>query len=126
MVFNIGYDYKDINATTATDGAMIAGAENVIVQIVAKNSANGTIKFAGSLAEENPDFSQPATADNPYAFVQVIDLQDGSSIDGNTGVNITGDGVRLFEVNINALRWLSLNVNVTAGAFDVTIRGYSS
>jgi len=41
----------------------------------------------------------------------MVDLQDGSAINGDTGFVATGtDDFRIFEVNINTLNYITLNV----------------
>lgn len=72
-----------------------------------------TVKFQGSIQQAKPDFSAAQTVTNHWDYVQVVDLQSGSGIAGDTGVAVaTADDYRLFEMNVNGLRWI--NARVTA------------
>ena len=40
-----------------------------------------------------------------------MDLQSGAAIDGDTGVAVAGtDDFRIFEANINGLKWLKVEI----------------
>ena len=47
-----------------------------------------TVKFQGSTSDTAPDFSSAQSVTNMWDFIQVIDLEDGSAIDGDTGVAV--------------------------------------
>jgi hypothetical protein len=48
-----------------------------------------------------------------WDFIEVVDLEDGTAIDGDTGVAVaTADDYRLFSANIDGMRWI--NARVTA------------
>lgn len=67
-----------------------------------------TVKFQGSIQDTAPDFSAAQSVSNQWDYIQVIDLEDASAIDGDTGVAVAGaDDHRLFEMNINHLRWVN-------------------
>lgn len=68
-----------------------------------------TIKAAISHQEEAPDFAKAQSATNRYDYVDIIDLEDNSSIDGDTGIAVPGaDDHRHFEVNVNGARWFTV------------------
>lgn len=81
-----------------------------------------TIKLVGSVSEECPDFAKAQSPSNSYDYIEMIDYEDGAAIDGDTGfVVATADDHRIFEANVNGLRWIS--VVPTAGtAGEVTVR----
>jgi len=94
-----------------------------------------TFKFVGSNQEDAPDFAawdgtNPAQADdNQFDFIQVVDLEDGSEIDGDTGFTITAsDDHRQFEANINALRWVGIlpTSGAATGEVTVTLRRFNN
>lgn len=100
-----------------------------IVSFNGSSDANMTIKFVGSISksatdEGAPDFSALRAYNNSWDFVEIIDLEDGAAIDGDTGVAQAGtNDHRMFEININGLRWL--NAIVTAwsqGATTIRVR----
>jgi hypothetical protein len=64
-----------------------------------------TLKAAISFQEDCPDFAQAQSDTNRYDYVDIIDLEDNSSIDGDTGIELAGaDAHRHFEVNTNCCR----------------------
>ena len=81
-------------------------------------SANMTIKVVGSIgksptSDDCPDFSAAQAYDNAWDYIEIVDLEDGGIIDGDTGVAQAGtNDHRLFELNINGLKWI--NVIITA------------
>lgn len=80
------------------------------------------VKFQGSIQEEAPDFSAAQSATNQWDYVNVVDLEDQASIDGDTGITFAGaDDNRLVEVNINSLRWINAIISSwTAG--EITLK----
>jgi len=120
-------DYKThtiLNAVAATgvgNSILIADYMHIILE-AAFTSATIVIKFQGSISETCPDFSGTQASSNTWDYVEVIDLQDGSSISGDTGITNSGasSDVRLFELNINGLRWFNVSVTTfTAGTVTV-------
>jgi len=100
---------------------------NILVAVIGASSPNLTVKCQGSplmSGDANLAFGSAASDTNPWDYVGMYDLEDGSFIDGDTGIAFTGSGdVRLFKVNTDALR--SLNFNVTArAAGSVTVNVY--
>jgi len=83
-----------------------------------------TVKCVGSIQKTPPDFAAPQGPDNQYEFIDMIDLQDGASVDGDTGfVVAAADDNRMFEVNVNGLMWISVIATAgTAGEITVNAR----
>jgi hypothetical protein len=127
-------DYKTytiFNAKAATGAGLVIPCDDFTHAIISFNtasSANLTVKFAGSIAEVAPDFAAAQSVANPFDYIQVKDLEDGSAIDGDTGIAPAGtDDQRMFEVNINALRFLTAVVTArAAGNVTVTVRLYNN
>lgn len=97
---------------------------HAILSIDTTSALTGTIKVVGSIQDTPPDYALPQSASNQYEFIQVIDLQDASTIAGDTGIVAAGVDVnRLVEANVNGLRWLSVLFTAgTAGALTVKAR----
>jgi hypothetical protein len=83
-----------------------------------------TVKFVGSIQDTPPDFAKPQSATNQYEFIQVVDLEDSAAVDGDTGITLAAaDTNRMFEVNVNGLRWVSVLFTAgTAGELTVKAR----
>ncbi len=70
---------------------------------------SGTIKFYASNQEQDisPDLTQAASSINEYSTVRTIDLEDGATISGDTGVSLTTNtGVHRYEINDNNNTWV--------------------
>lgn len=90
-------DYRNVVFTFDTDGG---------------GDASLTVKFQGSIQEDAPDFSAAQSATNQWDYIQTKDLEDGSSIDGDTGISVaSADDHRSVEANINALRWVNVIIS---------------
>lgn len=118
----------DAKATTgAGDGQLVTDFTNLILALDTASSANLTVKFQGSISDTEPDWTAAQSATNQWDYVQVKDLEDGSSLDGDNGFVVSGtDDHRMFEVNTNRLKWFNAIVtaraagSVTAQAFSTT------
>jgi hypothetical protein len=113
-------------ATGASKTIFARDFRNAVVAVNAPANASFTIKFAGSIGDTAPDFTSAQSASNNYDFVEVIDLQDGAAIDGDTGVTIDNTTVvvnnRMFEINTNALDWVCVIVSAyTDGSVTASI-----
>jgi hypothetical protein len=86
-----------------------------------------TVKIAGSIQESLPNFAAPQAPDNQYEFIQIIDLQDSVEVNGDTGIVLAaGDVNRMFEVNVNGLRWLTAIITTgTEGELTAKVRLYT-
>lgn len=128
--------YVILNAKGAT-GAGIAipcgDFRHAIFHFVTDGGADAalTVKFQGSLGkgidtnmDVAPDFGASQSVTNMWDYIEVIDYEDGSAIDGDTGVAVaTADDDRLLEANINGLQYISARVTArTQGEVTVVVR----
>lgn len=123
--------FKVLDAKAATgigEPIDVTDYDHIVLAIDTEDNANLTVKFQGSILETKPDFSAAQSVSNPWDFVQVKDLEDGSSIDGDTGLAPAGtDDHRLFEVNTNGLKWFCARVTArSAGKVTVRAKGFSA
>ena len=89
-------------------------------------SANLTVKFQVSFSDSQPDFSASQSVTNHWDYVDVIDAQSGSSIDGDTGVAVAGtDDFRIFEVNAGGAKWVCATITArSAGSLTLDTYGF--
>ena len=114
-------------SATSSNPYPIEDYANMMLTIVGSDTASATIKVVGSFQLEAPDFSQSADADNQWSYISVRDLEDGTNIDGTTGVSISTDGVNSYLVNTPWLRWIWVVITTyTTGTIDVSLNGFSS
>jgi len=92
---------------------MVQGFRHLELHTDTSGTATMTFKVQGSDAEVMPNFNAAQSVTNRWDYIEIKDLQDGTAIDGDTGVAAAGaDDHRMFEINANSLRWV--NVVVTA------------
>lgn len=99
-------DFKNIALSFATDGG---------------GDAALTVKFQWSI-QDNVDFSAAQSVTNMWDYIEVVDLEDGTVIDGDTGISVaTADDYRLFEMNTWVLKWINAHVSART-EWEVTIK----
>ena len=108
---------------------LVENFRHCIVSFDGSSSANMTVKFQGSIGKSTtdsdaPDFSATQAYNNHWDYVEVMDLEDGAAIDGDTGIPQAGTSDhRHFELNINGLRWINAIVTAwSAGATTIRVR----
>lgn len=116
----------DANAATSTGNWLgVVEYRNVVCSLVGHNSPTSTIKFVGSISEAPPaNLANPQSTTNTWDYVEVVDMQNGNSIDGDTGIAFTGaNDVRQIEVNTNLLKWFTARVSpYTTGSTTMKCR----
>lgn len=85
---------------------------NIILQVFTSGTATATIQVAGSISEAGsamPNFGASVSATNFYSFLQAIDLDTGSAVNGATGfVATAADIQKSYEININAEKFITV------------------
>jgi len=109
-------DFKDADLVLATSGM---GSGDTF-----------TVKVQGSSAETCPNFHLTKSATNEWDYIQTIDLEDGSSIDGDTGITFSdSDDLRKLAVNVDGLRYINVIItaqsDTTNTSITVTINLYN-
>lgn len=106
-------DFRNAVFSFATDGG---------------GTADLTVKFAGSIQDVAPDFSAAQSVTNHFDYIEVVDLQNGTAIDGDIGISVAGaDDYRMFEANVNGLKWICPVVtSYTAGSVTVKVSVFSN
>lgn len=118
-----------LNAKAATGASVVipcSDFRNAVISVFAPANSTFTIKFAASIGDTAFDATAAQSTTNVYDFTEVIDLQDGSAIDGDTGVTIDNTtaavNCRLFEVNTNSIDYVAVLVTAwTDGSVSASI-----
>lgn len=86
-----------------------------------------TVKVQGSLEDDSPDFNAAQSTTNLWDYIQVIDLESGLPIDGDTGIACAGSADnRELEININGLDWITVAITAwTAGYLGIILKSYN-
>lgn len=109
-----------------------------IFSVATSGSATVTFKAVGSIGKVNNsqanvdqndvNFGATQSASNPYGFIQVIDYNTDSALNGTTGVVISGtDIVNNYEFNINGLKYINvIPTSWTQGAFTIKLMAFNN
>jgi hypothetical protein len=97
------------SSTTTGSNYFTQGVKTISCSI-ANNGFTGVIKFVGSNQYDfsSTGFATSSTYLNRWDYIESVDTQDGSSIDGDTGFTFSSSSdVRQFELNVNDFRYIS-------------------
>jgi hypothetical protein len=106
----------------------VADYRNIILELNTTDSAAVTIKVKGSSSKEAPNFSNAASPTNIWSYVQIKNINNGDSINGSTGIALTGTDINgQYEINTNGLSWVTLELSdFSAGKAQVIATGYDN
>lgn len=111
----------DVTSTSTGNFISSQNYRNIVYAIDTSGNASGTIKWVGSISENSPDPTASQSATNQFEYLQIIDLENGVSIDGDSGIQFLGtDEHRLVEVDTNLLSWVAPVVtNYSTGTIHI-------
>lgn len=100
--------------------------DHVALTIAGDGTASFTIKVKASQQDAKPDFTAAASPTNQWQYIQLRYLLDQSAVAGGTGVVLASNGVELYEVNTNGIRWICPEVAAyTSGNAYVWGKGFA-
>lgn len=119
-----------LNAVAANGASVpqnFASFRNVELE-VSMVGFTGTVKVVGSNADTAPAFGSAASATNPWDFIKCINLIDGTSVAGGTGLSGTATTSETqLEANTNGFKWIGVIVSsYSAGSLTVKGKGFSN
>ena len=87
-----------------------------------------TIKVQGSHSDTVPDFNAVQSYTNMWDYIDTLDAQNGTSVDGDTGYACTGTADnRMLSATVKGLKWLTVAVTAwTAGTLDAKAMMYNA
>lgn len=95
--------FTDKAATTTGTTIPVSSYQNVAFNVYTTR-ATSTLKFPCSVSD-SITFSNPSSVTNTYIYADVIDLESGTSYDGNAGiVFVQSSTVRQFTINDNVFK----------------------
>jgi len=113
---------NEVIAVTTSSAFLVNDFRNIEIT-VANTALTGTIKAVCS-AQTDVDFDAVPSATNRYDTVELIDLSDGSSLPGSTGIVASADtSVSQYEVNANNFYYCAVVLQpFTSGTSTVKLR----
>jgi len=101
----------------------VGGFDSVALTLDFSGTPTMTVKIQGSI-QDGVDFNAVQSANNRWDYLEVVDLEDGTAIDGDTGIACSGSADhRILEVNVTRMVWINVEVTAwTAGYLGATVR----
>lgn len=112
-------------AATGVGAALKVGEYRDCVASIKTTGFTGTIKFSGSAKQAEPDWTLASSdANRRFTYVQSVNMENGTAVDGNTGISYTTDtNYYEYEINTNLVNWVNVEVTArSAGSVSVTFR----
>lgn len=124
---------ESVSSAIAGNQFRVEDFETITVRVTTNGSGNMVLKCQGAVHSLNEDkslgliaFGSAKSGSNPWEHVNMINLEDGSSVDGSTGVTLGANESRLFQVNVDGLDLVNFIVSTyTAGTVSVKAVGYT-
>ena len=111
--------------TGAGTSILVSSCQTLVLWVGTAGMGAGdtvTIKVQGSLQDSAPTFGSAQSVSNAWDYVQMVDLEDGSNVDGDTGITFSdSNDVRQFEINTNGLRHLTCNITANSDTSNVAV-----
>ncbi len=110
---------------------LIQDFDTPILQVGTSGTTTATLKVAGSNGKppsvqssprwDLPNFGATVTPQNPYSFLQIINLDTAAAVNGATGIVVAGTDINnTYEVNINSIKYLTIiPISWSAGAITI-------
>jgi len=123
-----------LNAVVATGAGTaldVSEYDTILIMVASSATATATIQIQGTGMQTEPAWTTAQSATNVWDYREIIDLEDGTVLDGDTGIAFSGtavaDTVRQFELNCKSLTWVNARVTAwTAEGLTVWIRPYKT
>ena len=115
-------------ATGIGTALLVEDYDHLMFTLDTTASASGTVKFQVSMQTAMPNFVAAQSPTNQWDYVEIVDLEDGGIIDGDTGIVLSGtDDNRHFEANISGAYWANARITAwVAGAWTVQGKPFRS
>lgn len=110
---------------------LVQDFRNIVISVFTSGTSTMTTKIAGSLGKlqnstanltaNEPNFGATVSASNPYGFIQIINLDTAATLNGATGIVLSGaDTQTQYEVNTNLLKYVTaFPISWSAGAITI-------
>ena len=113
----------EANASGLVGVELVEDFRHIEIMLRAHTTPDFTVKVKGSLSEYLPDFTATQSAENNWDALQCKDLEDASTIDGDTGFVFDSTDSKMAEVNTNLIRWIGLDITAyTSGILVAELR----
>lgn len=101
--------------------------KHVVLHLAFSDTSTMTASFRGAIGDTVPNFNAAQSATNRWDLIEVTDLEDGTNIDGDTGIAVAANDNRIVEINVNGLDYICpLITAYTAGQLDIYYTAFNN
>jgi len=115
---------NNITTTKILEPVYTSLATDYLIMVTGEDTGSGidaNIKVRGSL-KQNVDLKEPNTKENPWSFINLdANAPKQNSVNGETGFNITDNKTYQYEVNVNVISKIAVDITVNNGIFNVEV-----
>jgi hypothetical protein len=80
------------------------------------------VKCQGGSGDTPPDFHLASGTDNDWDYLQMIDREDGSTVDGDVGITITAaDDKRKLAINDDTAEWINFQITTQSDVTNTSV-----
>lgn len=117
----------DASDTNIDNYLNVKSFKHTVLDCDFSDTAAMTLTIRGSISDTAPNFNAAATNSNRWDTIQVIDLQDGSAINGDTGIVVAANDHRIIELNTNGVNFICPVITAyTSGKANVRYSAYNN
>lgn len=110
-------------ANGASQAIMVKDENQCVFSLHTTGSTTATVNFVVGYGDVAPDFSAASTKTNDWHYASVVPVEDGTPIDGSTGVTTTTTDINAaYLLNVDIASWVGVVVSgYSAGVIDVLL-----
>ena len=124
----------DIFSLAAANGAAngaglvmeVSDFRHLILALNTTGNGAMVINVQGSIQEAKPTFTSAASPTNQWTYLQIVNLDDQSVVNGTAGITLTGTDInKMYEINTNGIKWVNLIISSwTAGQLYARLKPF--
>ena len=109
-------------ATSESVAIPIEDFDKAIFTVHTVGATTATIKFVAGF-KDAPDFGSAASATNDWHYIDTVDTDTGTAVNGSTGYSLSGTGLsKAYQWNIDGAKYVGVVITAwTAGAITADV-----
>lgn len=121
------FAFEDAVATGWGTAQKLEQFSNVMFEVLAEDTIDGTLEVFVSYQEGEPVWGDPITKTNRYQPIACGDLDAQSAIvAGSTGLTLNADGLKHYIVSAYGFKWVNFLFTRTDGTLTVIVNPYNN
>jgi len=117
----------DAGDTNIDNYLKVTDYKHVVLHLSFSDTAAMTASIRGAIGDTAPDFNTAKSSTNRFDEIEVIDLENGDAVDGDTGIVVAANQERIVEINTNGLDYICPLISAyTSGKLDVRYTAFAN